>query len=249
MSQSLSPYFTAITTDIHHGEKAEVLQLFPPDSRVHIVDSISSVLRARFGPPKTTKDLGTIRNHRIHYFQQFLHTMTIQDNWLLSNVPQERQHWQLALYAAHLATGHTLLCRSIKADTISKQLKHIADFHGRFGPDPRKTQSADAKISTLITGVINEVRRLEHIPHLREPHTIEMQEWLEATTTTLPNTHPKKAFADWARDGLYGGWWKSDWAQPEARHCRREVKLSSLVNFELLVFEWCMCLRSETDVI
>jgi hypothetical protein len=32
-------------------------------------------------------------------------------------------------------------------------------------------------------------------------------------------------------------------------NCRREVKLSSLVNYELLVFEWCMCLRSETDVI
>jgi hypothetical protein len=42
--------------------------------------------------------------------------------------------------------------------------------------------------------------------------------WLEATTANLPDTHPKKAFSDWARDGLYGGWRKSEWAQPEARH-------------------------------
>jgi hypothetical protein len=141
--------------------------------------------------------------------------MNITDNWLLQNVSQTRRHWQLASYAAHLATGHTLLCKSIKADTVSKQIKHIADFHGQFGPDPRKLQSADAKISPLI---INEVRHLERIPHLREPHTIKMQEWLETTAKDLPDDHPKKAFTDWAHDGLYGGWRKSEWAQPDSKH-------------------------------
>jgi hypothetical protein len=41
---------------------------------------------------------------------------------------------------------------------------------------------------------------------------------LETTTMDLPNNHPRKAFTDWARDGLYGGWRKSEWSQPDSKH-------------------------------
>jgi hypothetical protein len=117
----------------------------------------------------------TIRSRRLHYFI-FCHTVKLTDDWRLQSQSQERANYQLALYAAHLATGSSLHCRSLKAGTIRSYLLDVAKFLGRFRDiDPRFKSTADTKLAPEIAKVLAEVQRWESVPNRREPFTLEMQ--------------------------------------------------------------------------
>ena len=58
--------------------------------------------------------------------------MKLHDNWVMEHVPHEQRIWTLTLYAAHLATGSTLMCKSICAATIETYVWDTAKFHRLF---------------------------------------------------------------------------------------------------------------------
>ena len=141
------------------------------------------------GPPKTPKDIGTIRSHRIHYFM-FIHAMKLHDDLLLERVPLERCNYTLALYAAHLASGSTLMCKSVKSGTIAGYLRDVARFLANFqARDPRRTDATQTTNAECISGVLAEVKRWELVPNRREPLTVDMYMWLLDHINAIASVH------------------------------------------------------------
>ncbi len=145
--------------------------------------------------------------------------MKLTDDWLLEHAPIKRCNWQMALYAAHLATGSTLACRAIKGGTITKYLLDIARFLARFSDrDPRRESPTDHKLADCLNAVIAEVKRWELMPIRREPFTPIMWKHMDAVMTAHPDLHGPDsilaAMVDWFGSGLYGGWRLTEWGQP-----------------------------------
>jgi hypothetical protein len=174
------------------------------------------------GPPKSAKELGTFRTHCLHFFA-FCLDKNLEDDMALQHCSIQRCTWQLAMYAVHLATGHTVSCRAIKANTIDKYIRNVAKFCARSNPrDPRKLEQTQKLLAPAIQGVIDEVKRWENIPDRREPFTIEMLRYLTELRDTQPHIHgPDSSLAtmvDFASAGLYDGFRLSKWAQPNGHH-------------------------------
>ena len=142
-----------------------ILELFPTKSRALVGPLLTVVHRGMAEPPKTPKDLGTIHSHRIHYFM-FIHAMKLDDKLLLEQVSLNRCNFTQALYAAYLAPGSTLLCKSIKSGTIVGYLRDVARFLVTFTDrDLRCTDSTQTTNAACISGVLAEVKRWELIPN------------------------------------------------------------------------------------
>ena len=143
--------------------------------------------------------------------------MKLTDDLYLQHVSQPRRNWQLALYAVHLATGHSVFCKAIKASTITSYLRDIAKFLGRFSPvDSRYCSAADRVLAPCIKEVTEEVIRWEKVPNRREPFTIEMWKYLFSLRGTCPSDRIIDCITDWTACGLYGGFRKTEWAQDDS---------------------------------
>jgi hypothetical protein len=104
------------------------------------------------GPPKSAKDLGTLRTRSVHWLS-FCVDLKLTDDLTLQHVPIERCVYQIAMYAVHLATGHSISCRAIKAATITKYLLAVAHFCARSNPrDPRKLEQTNKGLAPAIQG-------------------------------------------------------------------------------------------------
>jgi hypothetical protein len=190
--------------------------LFPAESRANLGLTIETVLRLTAGTPRTSKEIGTVRTRRLHYYR-FCYDLKLIDDLFLQHVSQERRTWQLALYAIHLATGNTVFCKSIKASTITSYLRDVARFLGRFSPvDPRHRSDTDRTTAPCIKEVIDEVIRWEKVPDRREPFTIEMWKYLFSLRGSCASDGIIDCITDWAACGLYGGFRKTEWAQDES---------------------------------
>jgi hypothetical protein len=133
----------------------------------------------------------------------------------------------MAMYALDLARGNTLLCKTIKSDTISKYLlaaarkiqgyrarKHIKSLNRGVWTDPR-IDMATGKHSTRITAITKEVSRWENEPNRREPLTVDM---IRHTGTKCDPSTPhsiENAMYDWFVLNIYIGCRLSEWAQSE----------------------------------
>ena len=139
--------------------------------------------------------------------------MKLMDDVFLIAVCQQRAVMQLALYATHCASGSTLACKSIKADTIRQYLLAVAMLVLRFRDcDPRKHLISDTRLAPEITAVLKEVERWEKIPDRREPYTLEMLDDHRTRAESEPNQlaliHQLRRFF---LVGLYGGYRKIKW--------------------------------------
>ena len=208
--------FRLVLPDISDRAQTTVLQLFPAKSSAHLTNTIETVLRLTAGTPRTSKELGTVRSRRLHYYR-FCYDLNLTDDLFLQHVSQLRRNWQLALYAVHLATGNTVFCKSIKASTILAYLRDVAKFLSRFSPlDARYHSPHDKTLAPCIKAVTDEVARWEKIPDRREPFTIEMWKHL---STLRPSCQPDgiiDTITDWAGCGLYGGFRNTEWAQDDS---------------------------------
>ena len=150
----------------------------------------------------------------------FLDDLGITDDWTLENQPQERANLQLAMYATHLATGSTILCRTVKASTIRAYLATVAKFLGRFRAiDPRFVTSGDKKLAPAISMVIAEQERWETVPNRREPFTLELQATLAAFEDIADNPCGlHAAMSNWTMCNLYAGCRGIEWAQTNCTH-------------------------------
>ena len=79
----------------------------------------------------------------------------------------------MACYTAHLATGETLLCKSIKSSTIIRYLSAAAELSI---PAKMLNPCLDimGNLSRYIKDIMNELKRWESIPKRRESVTKEM---------------------------------------------------------------------------
>ena len=83
----------------------------------------------------------------------------------------------MACYTAHLATGETLLCKSIKASTITRYLAAANELSV-----PAKMINPCLDImgnqSTYIKDILHELKRWESIPNRKEPLTKKMIKYI-----------------------------------------------------------------------
>jgi hypothetical protein len=145
--------------------------------------------------------------------------MKLDDDMSLTSISIHRCHWQLGLYAVHLATGHAVSCRAVKAATMEKYPRNVAKFCARSNSrDPRKIDQSQKALALPIQKVIDEVKRWENIPSRREPFTIEMLRYLVELAASKPHIYGPdsylNAMIDFASCGLYDGFRLSEWAQP-----------------------------------
>jgi hypothetical protein len=144
--------------------------------------------------------------------------MKLHDDLLLERVPLERCNYTLALYAAHLASGSMLVCKSVKSGTIAGYLWDVARFLANFeARDPRRTDATQTTNAECISGVLAEVKRWELVPNRCEPLTVNMYMWLLDHGNAPASVHGPdlryRAVTSWFGKGLYGGYRLTEWAQ------------------------------------
>jgi hypothetical protein len=145
--------------------------------------------------------------------------------------PPRRGLLQLAMYALHLGTGSTLLCRTIKSDTIKKYVNAAASFHALFGPNPRdfrKDNAVDTHVSRTLSAVYDEQKRWENVPNRREPYTLEMLDDFsgELAASGQGSNTLHAALVDWFTCGIFAGLRLSEWAQDAHKSDITSYKLS-----------------------
>ena len=120
----------------------------------------------------------------------------------------------MACYAAHLAMGGTLLCKSIRSATIRKYLSAAAKyFTNNRRPDP--SHSANGQQYSLLRSILLEQERWESMPRRREPLTWPMVDHLRSLPSCKCDWDGlDAAMADWCVLGMFGGFRLSEWAQP-----------------------------------
>jgi hypothetical protein len=131
----------------------------------------------------------------------------------------------LALYAQHLASGHNLVSRALKCDTIQGYIRHCSQFLQLFPTDPYDyrypSRASDTKkYHPYIQGVFDEVKRLETLKDKREPFTVDMLKALKThvSESQLGPDTLHATLADWFECGLFLGIRLSEWAQHAGSH-------------------------------
>ena len=133
-------------------------------------------------------------------------------------MPSRRGLLQLSLYAQHLGTGSTIMCRTIKVDTIKKYILSVAQFLSLFGDHPRdfrKECQTSTTVAVELTKVYAELARWEKVPNRREPFTLEMLMDMHENfaSSGLGPDSLLAALVDWFEVGLFAGSRLSEWAQ------------------------------------
>lgn len=186
------------------------------------------------GPTKAAKDVGTIRSRRVHYFI-FCHDLKLVDDPLLDRSTQARRNWQMAIYVAHLATGSTIFCRSIRASSIELYLRNVSSFFLRFprwSPselfhnDPRYHLAHDTEMAPCIREVLAECKRWDKVPNRCEPFTLAMWDFLDEYADKQGPDSVWAACRDWFGCALYGGFRLTEWAQDDAHPCPTEPMIA-----------------------
>ncbi|CAJ1965844.1 unnamed protein product [Cylindrotheca closterium] len=201
---------SALSAPIHITEVSldERLAQFPAQCRTHLRSQIRAVMQLESGPTKSTRVLGTIRSHRIHFLRFLRRLNWPQMDLLLESVSHDARTHLLAAFAVDLAVGNTVTGKPIKAATIGNYLRDTATLLENFcGRDPRYTNRADHDLALPIQAVLNECKRHENMPHRVDPYTIEMHTTLVALTATT-NAHMDGlhcAMEDWFNLSTYLG--------------------------------------------
>ena len=121
----------------------------------------------------------------------------------------------MACYTANLAAGETLLCKTIRSDTILRYLSAAAELSV-----PAKMMNPCLNImgnqSNYISDIIHELKRWESMPNRREPITKEMVKYIIDKGKGLQKTNPDNiysALGDWLVLGEQTGYRRKEWAQ------------------------------------
>lgn len=152
------------------------LALFPAESRATTAPYLFALQRTMAGPTKSTKELRTVRSHRLHYLC-FAYDMKWTDDLSCATLSRHRVSLQLASYALHLSSGNSLLCRTLKSSTIKGYVRDVATFLRQCDPqqrDFRRNHDSDKHFSAPLVKVYAEIECWEKVPNRREPFTVEM---------------------------------------------------------------------------
>ena len=131
----------------------------------------------------------------------------------------------MAVYVAHLATGSTIYCRSIRAGSTGLYLRNISSFFLRFprwSPselfhnDPGYYLAHDTEMAPPIRKVIAECKWWDKVPDRCEPFTLAMWDFLDEYADKQGPGSIWAACRDWFGCALYGGFRLTEWAQDDA---------------------------------
>ena len=178
----------------------------------------------------------TVRTRCLH-FLHFCYTMKWTDNLLLEGDGEElavRGQYQLAMYAIHLSTGHSIYCRQIKLATIEDYVGAAADLLEQFsGIDYRKDDPKDSMMGNILGPVYKDIKRYEGVPNRREPYDLAMHlrgRQVAQGTSTQGLVH---ALVDGFEQGLCCGHRLSEWAQPAGVQRVDRPNLNHLVDADV----------------
>ena len=115
-----------------------------------------------------------------------------------------------AIYAMHLTQGHRIQCRTITFGTIKWYLMTAAAIlEAHKLPDPRLNSRGTT--SPYIIKVLDELRRWEAMPNLRELVTVVMLQRMHALCATQNEDSQDSALCGWNILGIYYGFRLGDW--------------------------------------
>jgi hypothetical protein len=123
----------------------------------------------------------------------------------------------MAIYAMHLGTGHTLLCKSILSSTVATYCQQAATFLALFDEKERDARKIEggSSIAVCLTKVIAELKRWESMPNRCEPFTLSMLR-LQAQRVVAKSLDGLQAsLKDWFTVSLHAGCRRGEWAQPK----------------------------------
>ena len=118
-SQTSIEFFSGIPTN-------EIMEEISPESRVALSPLLSIVTGTR-SRIMSTKQIGTLCSRQQHFIQ-FLDSVKLGNNYALKGFTLTTRNIIMACYTAYLATGETLLCKSIKTNTIIRYLNATAEL-------------------------------------------------------------------------------------------------------------------------
>jgi hypothetical protein len=141
------------------------------------------------------------------------------DNLLLEGEDEEalreRGQLQLAMYAIHLGSGHTIYCKQIRVSTIEAYIYAVATFLQAFTRrDYRKDKEEDRHLGQQISPVLRDLKKYESMPNRREAYNLVMQQLAVELAQGTPPNGIVAALTDHFAQGLCTGFRLSEWAQP-----------------------------------
>jgi hypothetical protein len=164
--------------------------------------------------------------------------MKWMDNPLLEGDDEDllvRGQLQLAMYAIHLNTGHSIYCKQIKAATIEQYVYAAATFLSHFtGIDYRKDSPANNHMGHILGPVYKDLRRYESFPNRREPYSIAMHTCARTIAAKCPSRVLIPALVDLFEQGLCAGYRLSECAQPSGHYSIGSQQTSPLCDGTLV---------------
>ena len=179
--------------------------------------ALSPLLRVVGGTRTRTmssKESGTIHSRQNHYLN-FIKEKELGNNVALVGFSLNVRNIIMACYTAHLDSGATLLCETIKSGTIKRYLSAAAELSvpaQMMNP----TLNLMGKTSVFITDILQKAQRWESMPNRREPITKDIVEYIINKGEKLKKNNVDNlysAMADWLILGEQGGFRRKEWAQ------------------------------------
>ena len=161
----------------------------------------------------STKDIGTLCSRQNHFIK-FLSDKKLGKNVALKGFTLNVRNIIMACYTVSLATGNTLMCKTIASGTLKRYLGAAAEL-SRPANMMNPCLDIMGKQSRYISDIIKELKRWESIPNRREPVTKEMIEYIIAKGK-LNKKNPDNlysAFGDWLVLNEQSGCRRKEWAQ------------------------------------
>eukprot|EP00536_Pseudo-nitzschia_multiseries_P010033 jgi/Psemu1/24800/gm1.24800_g len=141
---SHAPVPLSFLTDMLSAKVTCVLDCFPPRSQTHLSPGLHTLVRLQNGSSTNPSKAQTIRTHRLHFTWWTRHYRIYDSLFphIHYTVTTEALNLLMALYASHLLSGHSLLCKTVRTDTALKYLQAASSFLTHFDHD---TSSSDAR--------------------------------------------------------------------------------------------------------
>ena len=163
--------------------------------------------------------------------------MKWHDNLLLEGGTPDlafRGQFQLAMYALHLSSGHSIYCKRICAATIEQYVFAAASFLTLFtGVDFRKDLPSDKHMGHILAPIYRDLKKYETVPNRREGYNPDMHMLARTVASRLPRDSLAAALTDGFEQGYSAGFRLSEWAQPAGRSDPMTPQLNHLVSAAL----------------
>ena len=167
----------------------------------------------------SNKNAGTLQSRQNHFIK-FIKKIKLGNNVALKGYTLLVRNLIMSCYAADLAAGENLVCKTIKAKTIKKYLAAAAELSIQ-SQMMNPTLNLMGKESKLIGDVLHELKRWEKMSNRREPVTTEMIEFIVTKGKTYKDQdNIYSSMGDWLIIGEQAGCRRLEWAQ-ECSHLNK----------------------------